>query len=417
MISPAEYKTQYNLPSLDHWIHVEFPQLLAAYEQTQGHLPEPDFEWAAFQTYRRYMEPDVWTFEKMLAHEQGNDNPIPPSPNHGPVVHLVTSGPIFRERDTNNPHRVSSVTGFNLIDQLYKNINIDLFLDKYNRSNRVRNFLYAPVADWGSNAWSYPSNETVRVYIEHLLSKNKATSLCLLTDGDPNQILKAQSLINYLNQFDFPGLLLEAKNEPLTHDKRNSNELKNSLNGSKYLYGSGIYEDLKQFWGKVGYYHHPRDNEWPRKSKDTIECYRGGGPNSNDEPAIKLPWIHDEPIRPDQAGFSLIDYYCFGAFAGCASAGVTFHCETAKLGQLPSDNEYDCYNALMDGLNVYPVDAPLGDYEHFRDLEECLPDGTPTTCLRVFRVGCFATVIRPKSVKIPSNWKALDNKNVCYEIF
>lgn len=64
-----------SLPSLDTWIHVEFPQLLAAYTKTQGHLPEPDFEWAAFQTYRRFMEPDVWPFDRMLRHEQGHDEP------------------------------------------------------------------------------------------------------------------------------------------------------------------------------------------------------------------------------------------------------------------------------------------------------------------------------------------------------
>lgn len=78
MTNPAQYKTDWNLPSLDHWIHNEFPQLLAAYEKKQGHLPEPDFEWAAFQTYRRYMEPDVWTFEKMLYWETHGE--LPPNP-------------------------------------------------------------------------------------------------------------------------------------------------------------------------------------------------------------------------------------------------------------------------------------------------------------------------------------------------
>jgi len=74
-VTPQEYMKQYNLPSLDHWIHVEFPQLLAAYTEAQGHAPEPDFEWAAFQTYRRYMEPDVWTFEKMLEWEKNGGKP------------------------------------------------------------------------------------------------------------------------------------------------------------------------------------------------------------------------------------------------------------------------------------------------------------------------------------------------------
>jgi hypothetical protein len=79
-VSLIKEKKMSNLPSLDHWIHEEFPQLLEAYKKTQGHAPEPDFEWAAFQTYRRYMEPEVWPFEKMLRHEQGLDNVVPTNP-------------------------------------------------------------------------------------------------------------------------------------------------------------------------------------------------------------------------------------------------------------------------------------------------------------------------------------------------
>jgi len=332
------------------------------------------------------------------------------------VVGLVTSGPIFRRVDNNEAHRVKSVTGFNLINLLSRNKDIDPFLNKYNRSNRVRNFAYTPTADWGSNAWGFPTNEDVRKYIEYTLSKGKATSLCLLTDDNGLRVQQAKDLITYLNQFDFPGLLLEAVNEPLTHNKTDPGELKNSLSNSKYLWGSGIYEDLRKFFGKVGYYHHPRKDDWPRTAKDTIEAYTGGGPNSSDEPACKVPWIHDEPIRPDQAGYNTLDFYAFGALASLCSAGATFHCLSAELGNLPSDEEYSCYKALMDGMDVFPNDAPLGQYEHLRDLEECLPDGTPTTCLRVFRVGKFVVVVRPKDVKIPSNWKALDDYKTCYEI-
>lgn len=337
-------------------------------------------------------------------------------PPVGPVPYLVTSGPIFRERDGNSAHRVKSVSGFNLIDQFSKGINIDPFLDKYEHSNRVRVLAYTPVKDWGSNAWGFPFNDIVQKFIEVLLGKNKAVSLTLLTDDDSSKVQPAKDLVNYLNQFNYPGLLLEAVNEPLTHDKINPNELKNVLSGSVYLSGSGIYEDLRKFYGKVGYYHSPRDNEWPRKAKDTIECYRGGGPNFPDEPACNVPWILDEPIRPDQAGYSVRDYYDYGALGSLSSAGVTFHSESGKLGKLPSDNEYSCYNSLMDGMNIFPNDAPLGDYEHLRDLEEVDSNGNPTTCLRVFRVGKYVTIVRNKSVKIPSNWKSLDSFKTCYEI-
>lgn len=294
---------------------------------------------------------------------------------------------------------------------------IDPFLAKYERSNRVRTFAYTPVADWKDSAWQFPSKENVKKFIEYLLSKNKATSICLLTDGDISQVPKAQSLVNYLNQFDFPGLLLEAKNEPLTHDKGDEYSLKNILNGNKYLYGSGIYEDLKKFWGKVGYYHSPRDNEWPRKAKDAIECYNGGGPNFRDEPACKVPWILDEPPRPDQVGFNSLDFYTYGALASLTSTGATFHSDSGKLGKLPDDQEFECYKALMDGMKVFPNDAALGGYEHLRNLEEIDPNtNEPTACLRIFRVGKYVVIVRNKSVKIPSNWKSLDSFKTCYEI-
>lgn len=178
------------------------------------------------------------------------------------------------------------------------------------------------------------------------------------------------------------------------------------------MYGSGVYEDLKKYWGKVGYIHTPRDNEWPRKAKDAIEAYRGGGPNSPDEPACKVPWILDEPIKPTEASGNIeLDYYCYGALGSLTSTGVTFHCESGKLGKLPSDFEFACYNSLMDAMDVFPADAPLGDYEHLGQYEE---DGTKA--LRVYRIGKYVTVIRPNGVKIPSNWKSLDNRKVCYEI-
>lgn len=410
MPGSAQYIKLNDLPSLDAWMNVEYPLLSDAFTSAQGHAP--DERWAAFQTYRRYMEPDQWPFSRMLAWEtNGGHDPIIPASS---VPYLQADGPVFRIRDTSEYYRVKSVTAFNLIDLYSKGRDIDAFLSKYNRSNRVRIFLYTNPDSWGSDAWNYPSNEAVVSFIRYLITKGKATSLCLLTDANEARIAQANNLINHLNTFNFPGLLLEAKNEPLTHDKGDSNALKNALNGSLYLYGSGVYEDLKKFWGKVGYIHTPRDSEWPRKAKDAIEAYRGMGPNSLDEPACKVPWILDEPIKPTEVASSPnleLDYYCYAALSSCAGAGVTFHCESAKLGQLPSTLEYGCYNTMMDGANVYPESAPLGDYEHLASCEE-----NGDAALRVYRVGKYITVIRPNGVRIPSNWKSLDSCKVCYEL-
>lgn len=52
-------------PSLDTWIHGEFPKLVAEFKRKRPELGEPGHEWAAFQTYRRYVE--GWTFDHVFA--------------------------------------------------------------------------------------------------------------------------------------------------------------------------------------------------------------------------------------------------------------------------------------------------------------------------------------------------------------
>lgn len=52
-------------PSLDAWIHQEFPQLVTEFKRKRPELGEPGNEWAAFQTYRRYVE--GWSFDRVFA--------------------------------------------------------------------------------------------------------------------------------------------------------------------------------------------------------------------------------------------------------------------------------------------------------------------------------------------------------------
>lgn len=71
--SPAPPAPPSGLPTLHDWIHVEYPQLVAAYKSRHGGH-EPSHEWAAFQTCRRggvMLAPGeaAWSFAKMLAHE------------------------------------------------------------------------------------------------------------------------------------------------------------------------------------------------------------------------------------------------------------------------------------------------------------------------------------------------------------
>jgi hypothetical protein len=75
-VHPISYPAGYVGPkNLGDWILNEFPQLVQAYKDTHDGN-DPNYEWAAFQTCRRYGaglppgEP-AWTLEKMLKHEKG----------------------------------------------------------------------------------------------------------------------------------------------------------------------------------------------------------------------------------------------------------------------------------------------------------------------------------------------------------
>jgi hypothetical protein len=87
--------------SLHDWIHVEYPQLVQAYRDTHDGA-EPGHEWAAFQTYRRYLEPNVWTFPRMLAWErsQGTGGGAGGGGQGGEAVQLTTDGRFFVSAET-----------------------------------------------------------------------------------------------------------------------------------------------------------------------------------------------------------------------------------------------------------------------------------------------------------------------------
>ena len=332
------------------------------------------------------------------------------------VVQLYADRQIFRDSE-GNAIGLKGISAFNLMDKFYKGDDTENYLSKFIGANLVRIFLYTPEKDWGSSAWNSPDNDQVANFIIEMGKLGYYVKLVLLTDDDINRVQPAIDLVYYLKQFKFSNLLLAAGNEPLTHKNIDVTALYNILLDSGYPSTSGVYEDLHKFYGSFGDVHTGRDYEWPRKAKDAIEAYRGGGPNSLDEPPCKVPWILGEPIRPDQAldygneTFCLRDFYSYGAWSKLAGAGIVFHSESGKLCVEPTSFELDCYEMMMLGYEVFPPDAATGDYQHLGDLE----DGQ-TKALRVYRVGHWVVVIRPNNFIPPPNWKPLDDYSVCFEI-
>ena len=110
-------------------------------------------------------------------------------------------------------------------------------------------------------------------------------------------------------------------------------------------------------------------------------------------------------IRPDQAAFNQLDFYTYGAGVGLFSAGGCFHSQTGKLANLPTKDELDCYNAFMQGMELFPPDSVLGSYH--RPVENSL---------RTYIVGDHMIRVRPTSINSPvgPEYKPLDTFNICY---
>lgn len=325
-----------------------------------------------------------------------------------PVELLHADGRLIR-RESGKIFQCRGVTGFPLIDHFSKGIDIDSFIDYFSSlgANVLRVFWYTPVKDWGTNAWNLPSPDDLVAFHKYVGSRGWYVENVSLTDDNIAFLSDIRKLILALKLSGLKNALGEAKNEAYVHDNLNPDVLRSAWEDTPYLYASGINPQDNSGWiGKYITYHTPREPEEVRTSKDSEEICS----------SYKVPAVADEPSRPDQNFMNPLDYYTYAALANLMGSGATFHFESAKLGNMPNDYEKQCAQMFYRGLGLYPLDAQLGTYEHLRDMEEVTSDGTPTTCLRVFRKGQYAIIIRNKSIKIPGNWIPLDSYNVGFKI-
>lgn len=305
--------------------------------------------------------------------------------------------------------RYKGFTGFKLCDLFSRGIDITPMLLK--DFNVVRTFLYTPVKDWGAQFWPLPSIDVINNYVSFLATLGYYVELVLLTDDDPASIDPAIAVVQGLKGHD--NLFLQIGNEPLTHKNINCAALKAVCDSSGYIYSSGIFEDNTKAFGRVWSDHSGGDSEWPRKPKGMIEAYTGGGPNSPNEPALKIPCYEDESPRPDitigyQNGnqdLTALDYYTFAAVASICGNGATFHFEPGKFGQPPNDFERKCADSFLQGLNVFPIT----DNRDYRRIDE----GSVT--LRTYIIGNCMVRVRPTIKSAPeTGWNSLDSYGICW---
>lgn len=282
-------------------------------------------------------------------------------------------------------HTIKSVTAFNLIHQFNLGKDIDPFLKTYNRSNElvILSSTDGPNTPWGNDAWPLPSGQLLVDFCNYVGERNWDVEFILITGNQPEKIQPLRNIVEYLRINRVPNLTFEAGNEPHLN-KSDVNLLKSVLDSSGYLYSSGIYNDNNIFFGHYVDYHPARDSEWMRKCHDGLEYWTGQGPNYKEEKALKVPSKANEPIRPDLASFNQLDFYTFGAGLKLFGCGGCFHSQSGKLGQLPTIFELECYNAFMNGIELFPADSVLGIYN--RPVENSL---------RTYTVGRFMLRIHP----------------------
>lgn len=317
---------------------------------------------------------------------------------------LVTDRQIFRYND-GTPFKYKGVSFFKGMDLFSKGEDILPFLRAFPSSNTVTVFAYTPQKDWGAQAWNIPALSAVDDFIDTCAHYNFKVEIVILTSDDDSWIEPGKKLIERLIQSNQKNIFVRVGNEPLTHKTIKVDLFKDMLARSGLLYTSGVYEDLKKFYGNYGDYHSARTDEWPVKGKGVIEAYRGGGPNYKEEPARKVPWILGEPIKPSEAkGNNIIDdFYTYGVISNMG-AGVTFHFEGGKFGLLPSSFEMACYTAMNKGQDMLPDETAYGDYDRIDEFGNTL---------RTYTIGNYIIRARPQNILMPKGWRALDTKGIC----
>jgi hypothetical protein len=323
-------------------------------------------------------------------------------PTGATLVPLRADGKIFRAGDT--PWRWKGVTAFQLLDRFARDEDVTPFFQAFVGFNLLRVFPYVPVADWKERAWNIPDPEAIEAFCATCAAAGFYVELTLLTDDDPGRVSWARRLIEFLVHIRPLNLLLEAGNEPKIHKNIDTQALKDVLASSGFLHTSGEYIDMTQHYGTYITSHTERDEEWPRRAHDLFDYSETDGGPHLPGPRLRMPAVADEPIRPDQAGYNERDYLTYFGTCSILGAGATFHYENGKYGRPPDANEARCAKAALQGLDMFPADAPLGPYR--RPVENSL---------RTYVVGNYMVRVRPTTLSAPeSGWRALDTAGILW---
>lgn len=282
-------------------------------------------------------------------------------------------------------------------------------------ANAMRNFDYTEAADgWGSSAWEGPSESDIIAAIKWLNSEGIFVEQTLLTSDDDDRIPRAIRLVEALSGLGL-GLRLEAGNEPNTHKNINTHALIPAMQASGYQWSTGDYENSHYWRGTFGTFHPARTFDYVRRAHDALEYWNGGGPNDPSEPACRVPWDNDEPIRPDQCGFDYIGLRAHGGATAQFCGGGTAHTESGKLSMLWNADEERCVKEFFFGLHAFPAGIQNSpDYR--RIVEPGNEPGGPREYARTYVVGNSMVRCQQLGTACPEpGWTAIDIDGVLWK--
>lgn len=280
-------------------------------------------------------------------------------------------------------------------------------------ANAMRLFDYVPRKDWGSSAWDSRTPKETLDAIRWLNQQGFFAELTLLTDDDPGRIPFAIRLIEFLTGHGL-ALRLEAGNEPNTHKNINTHALIPAMQASGYQWSTGDYENSSYWRGTFGTFHPARTFDFVRRAHDAKEYWNGGGPNDPSEPACRVPWDNDEPIRPDQCGFDRIGLRAHGGATKQFCGGGTAHTQSGKFSMLWNADEETCVREFFFGLHAFPAGIQNSpDYR--RIVEPGNEPGGPTAHARTYVVGDSMVRCQQIGTACPEpGWTAIDADGILW---
>jgi hypothetical protein len=265
--------------------------------------------------------------------------------------------------------------------------------------------------DWDKTGWNSPGIDVWLRLIDHFEKRGRFTSITALTSDNQERINPAIQLINEITAAGFKYVIWEGGNEPNTNKSINTHALIPAMQASGRPWCTGDYENSAYWKGTHGRYHPARTYDFSRRAHDAEEYYSGGGPNSQSEPACKVPWVNDEPGKIQDVGKDWRAWLAHYVASRLMGAGITVHTETGKLGQRPTSDEHTLIDIARYSRSVWPADAANGGYR--RVTEPGQPDYARTYVIgEKYMVRCQ----QPETPFIAEDgWISIENSLVLYQ--